>query len=122
MVNTYTNYPRSQSFSSVLVWTGENDTKTLVRMKIFWFIFSVMKMDTFENALVWMGPQSLDMYLSVCLSVCLICVNLGYRSWWVLIPALYLKSSLIPYNNTVGPLLSGHPQLRWPLNRGPTVL
>ena len=54
--------PRSQSFSSllsVLVRTGENDTKTLVWMKIFCFVFAVMKTDTFENALVWVGPKNL---------------------------------------------------------------
>ena len=54
--------PRSQSFSSflsVLVRTGENDTKTLVWMKIFCFVFAVMKTDTFENALVWVGPNNL---------------------------------------------------------------
>ena len=48
--------PRSRSFSSVssvLVWLGENDTKTLVQwMKIFCFVFAAMKTDTFENALV----------------------------------------------------------------------
>ena len=48
--------PVVSSFSSVLVWTGENDTKTLVWMKIFCFVFAAMKTDTFENALVWMGP------------------------------------------------------------------
>ena len=47
--------PGSQSFStfsSVFVWTGENDTKTLVWMKIFCFAFAAMKTDTFENVLV----------------------------------------------------------------------
>ena len=47
--------PRSQlfsSFSSVLLWIGENDMKTLVWMKIFCFVFAGMKADTFENALV----------------------------------------------------------------------
>ena len=42
--------PRSQSFSSfssVLAWIGENDKKT------------EMKTDTFENALVWMGPNNI---------------------------------------------------------------
>ena len=33
------------------MWTGENDTKTLVWMKIFCCIFAAMKTDTFENAL-----------------------------------------------------------------------
>ena len=54
--------PRSQSFSSfssILVWTGENDTKPLVWMKIFCFVFDAIKTDTFENALVWMGPRLL---------------------------------------------------------------
>ena len=51
---------RSQSFlsfSRILVWIGENDTKTLVWMKIFCFVFAAMKTDTFENALVGMGPK-----------------------------------------------------------------
>ena len=42
-------------FSSVLVWIGENDTKTLVWMKIFYFVFAEMNTDTFEHALVWRG-------------------------------------------------------------------
>ena len=53
--------PRSQSFSSlssVSVCTGENDTKTLVCMKIFCFLFAAKKTDAFEKALVWMGPKS----------------------------------------------------------------
>ena len=54
--------PRSQSFSSfssVLVWTSENDTKTLeCQIKILNFIFAAMKTDTFGNAFVWKGPQS----------------------------------------------------------------
>ena len=45
------------SFSSVLVWIGENDTKTQVWMKLFCFVFAEMKTDTFENALVLMGPK-----------------------------------------------------------------
>ena len=44
-----------------LVWIGENDTKTLARMKIFCFVFAAMKTDTFENALLWMGPESSKM-------------------------------------------------------------
>ena len=44
-------------FSSVLVCIGENDTKTLVWMKIFCLVFAEMKMDTFEIALVGMEPQ-----------------------------------------------------------------
>ena len=47
--------PKSQSFSSfssVLVWIGENDTKTLVWIKIFCFVFATMKTDTFENGIV----------------------------------------------------------------------
>ena len=38
------------------LWIGENDTKTLVWMKIFCFVFAAMKTETFENALVSMGP------------------------------------------------------------------
>ena len=41
----------------VLVWTGENDAKTLVWAKIFCFVFFEMKTETFENALVWSGPK-----------------------------------------------------------------
>ena len=40
----------------VLMWIDENDTKTLVWMKIFCIVFAEMKTDTFENALVWLGP------------------------------------------------------------------
>ena len=47
----------AQSFLSVLVWIGENDTKTLVWMKIVCFVFAKMKTDTFKNAFVWMGPK-----------------------------------------------------------------
>ena len=48
--------PRCQSCSSVLVRTGENDSKTLVWMEIFCFVFVAMKTDTFEYALVWVRP------------------------------------------------------------------
>ena len=57
--------PRSQSFSSfssVLVWTGENETKTLVWMTIFSFVFAAMKTDSFENTLVWMGFDTLTCF------------------------------------------------------------
>ena len=50
--------PRWQPFSSlssVLVWTGENETKTLVWTTIFSFVFALMKTDSFENTLVWLG-------------------------------------------------------------------
>ena len=47
--------PVASSFSSVFVWIGENDTKTLVWMKIFGFVFAEMQNDTFENVFVWMG-------------------------------------------------------------------
>ena len=33
------------------MWTSGNDTKMLVWMKIFCFIFTAMKTDTLENAL-----------------------------------------------------------------------
>ena len=36
---------------------GENDTKTLVWMKIVCFVFAVLKTDTYENALVLMEPK-----------------------------------------------------------------
>ena len=36
--------PVVSSFSSVLVWIGENDTKTLVWMKIFSFVFSLFSL------------------------------------------------------------------------------
>ena len=42
------------------MWISENDTKTLVWMKIFRFVFAEMKTDTFENALEWMGPRILS--------------------------------------------------------------
>ena len=45
------------SFSSILVWTGENDTKTLVWLKLFCFVFPAKKTDTFESDLVWTGPE-----------------------------------------------------------------
>lgn len=51
--------PRSLLFSlflTILAWTGENDVKTIVWAKIFCFVFFKMKMETFENALVWLGP------------------------------------------------------------------
>ena len=51
--------PRSQSsssFLSVSVWIDENNTKTQVWMEIFCFVFDEMKTDTFENAIVWLGP------------------------------------------------------------------
>ena len=38
------------------MWSGENDTKMLVWMKIFCFVLAAMKTDTFENVLVCMGP------------------------------------------------------------------
>ena len=38
--------------SNVLKWIGKNDTKTLVWMKIFYFVFALLKTDNFENALV----------------------------------------------------------------------
>ena len=47
--------PRSQSIrrslSSVLFWIVVNDTKSLVWMKMFCFVFAEVKMETFEN--VW---------------------------------------------------------------------
>ena len=49
--------PVVSSFLGVLAWIGENDTKTLVWIKIFCFVFAEMKTDTFENALVWMMPK-----------------------------------------------------------------
>ena len=39
-------------FQNALVWTAENDSKTLVWIKIFCFVFVETKTDTFENALV----------------------------------------------------------------------
>ena len=39
------------------MWIGENDTKTLVWMKIFCFVFAVLKTDTFEDKLGLMGPK-----------------------------------------------------------------
>ena len=39
------------SFPSVLVWIGENDTKTLKWMKIFCFVFAQVKKDSFEKVL-----------------------------------------------------------------------
>ena len=47
---------RFHSFRAFLVWTSENDIKTLMGMKIFCFVFAAMKMDTFESAVVWIGP------------------------------------------------------------------
>ena len=38
------------------MWSGENDTKMLVWMKIFCFVSAAMKTDTFENVLVCTGP------------------------------------------------------------------
>ena len=44
--------PVVSPFSDVLVWIGENDTKTLVSMKTFCFVIVAMKTDTFKNAAV----------------------------------------------------------------------
>ena len=47
--------PKSQSFSfffSTLAWTSEKNTRTLVWTKIFCYIFSAMKSETFKNALI----------------------------------------------------------------------
>ena len=44
------------SFENVLVFSGENDVKTLVWAKIFCYVFVQMKTETFENVLVWSGP------------------------------------------------------------------
>ena len=43
-----------------LVWTGGNKTKMLMWSKIFKFCFLLVqtKTDTFNNALVSLGPQS----------------------------------------------------------------
>ena len=72
----------------VLVWTGENDTKTLVWMKIFCFVFAAMKADTFENALLWMGPWLVSMLVSI-----------EYRSQSKF--ALYLKKADLASRNIV---------------------
>ena len=40
-----------------LVWTGENKTKMLVWWKTVCFVFVDTTTGTFENALVWSGPQ-----------------------------------------------------------------
>ena len=52
--------PVVSSFSGVLVWIGENHSKTLVWMNIFSIVLAEMKTDTFGNVLVWMGPQRLE--------------------------------------------------------------
>ncbi len=46
------------AFSSVLVWTVEYATKTVVWTRIDRCVFGLMKTHTFENALVWTGPKT----------------------------------------------------------------
>ena len=48
--------PKSRSltsFSSVSVWIGNNDTKTLMWIEIICFVFAYMKSGNFESTLVW---------------------------------------------------------------------
>ena len=44
------------------MWIGQNDTKTLLWMNLFCFVFADMKTHSFENALAWMGALGSDCF------------------------------------------------------------
>ena len=49
---------RIKKYAFALVWTGKNGAKTLVWAQKICFVFVETKTETFENALVWTGPET----------------------------------------------------------------